>query len=340
MKLIIQIPCYNEEETLPAVLADIPAHIEGIDEIETLVIDDGSRDRTAIIAGMLATHVVRHAGNKGLAAAFQTGLDACLAHGADIIVNTDGDHQYSGADIPRLVKPILDGDCEMVIGDRQPAQLEHFSARKKRLQAVGSWTMRKFSGTNIPDAPSGFRAISRDAALRLNVVTKYTYTLETLIQAGKKNIVLGSVPITSNKTRPSRLFPNIWSYIKKSAATMLRIWAMYEPLKTFAFFASFFFIAGLALIGRFGYFYVVVGHKGERHIQSLIIALILVMIGAVLSAVALMADLIANNRRLIENNLYRTKKIEYDLHRLIRSGSSTLSDAVRSPELKERDRLD
>lgn len=311
MKLIIQIPCLDEEDTLPQVLADIPTHIDGIDEIETLVIDDGSTDRTLHLARMLATHTVRHIGNKGLAAAFQTGLDACLMLGADIIVNTDGDHQYNGADIPALVRPILDGDSDMVIGDRQTQAVEHFSPLKKRLQSVGSWTMRRLSGTSVPDAPSGFRALSREAAMRLNVVTRYTYTLETIIQAGKKNLSVMSVPIATRPTRPSRLFPSIWSYVKRSAATMLRIWAMYEPLKTFAVFATFFLLIGAALVARFFYFYIFIGEKGTRHIQSLIIALIFSMIGAVLFAVALLADLISNNRRLLEDNLYRTKQVQY-----------------------------
>lgn len=335
MKLIVQIPCYNEEETLPAVLADIPACIAGIDEIEVVVIDDGSTDRTAAVARMHGAYVVSHTGNKGLAAAFQTGLDTCLLLGADIIVNTDGDHQYHGADMAALVRPILDGTCDMVIGDRRPRDVTHFSARKKRLQALGSWTMRRLSGTAIPDAPSGFRALSREAAMRLNVVTRYTYTLETIIQAGKKNLNVRSVPIRSRPTRPSRLFPNIWAYVKRSAATMLRIWAMYEPLKTFAVFATLFMLVAGALIGRFLFYYFVAGEKGARHIQSLIIALIFALIGAVLFAVALMADLIANNRRLIEDNLYRTKKIQYFLSaRMRREGQppTTMLENLTEPE--------
>ena len=311
MKLVIQIPCFDEEETLAAVLADLPTALPGIDEIQVVVIDDGSTDGTAALANMLGAYVVRHTGNKGLAAAFQSGLDACLALGADIIVNTDGDHQYSGSDIPALIQPILDDECDMVVGDRQTQAVAHFSPMKKRLQAFGSWTMRRLSGTNIPDAPSGFRALSREAAMRLNVVTRYTYTLETIIQAGKKNLSVRSVPIQSRPTRPSRLFPNVWSYVKRSAATMVRIWAMYEPLKTFSFFAMFFLAIGAALVGRFFYFYLAIGEKGTRHIQSLIIALIFSMIGAVLFAVALLADLTANNRRLIEDNLYRTKKLQF-----------------------------
>jgi glycosyltransferase involved in cell wall biosynthesis len=335
VKLIVQIPCYDEEDTLAAVLTDIPQQIDGIDEIQALVIDDGSKDKTAAIARMYGAYVVSHSGNKGLAAAFQTGLDTCLTLGADIIVNTDGDHQYYGTDIPALIKPIIDGECDMVIGDRRPEAVEHFSPRKKRLQALGSWTMRRLSGTTIPDAPSGFRALSREAAMRLNVVTRYTYTLETIIQAGKKNLSVRSVPIRSRPTRPSRLFPNIWTYVKRSAATMLRIWAMYEPLKTFTLFASLFLFIAAVLIGRFFLYYFALGEKGPRHIQSLIIALIFAMIGAMLFAVALLADLIANNRRLVEENLYRTKKIQYFLSAQIQQQGhppTTLMERLTEPD--------
>jgi glycosyltransferase involved in cell wall biosynthesis len=335
MKLIVQVPCFDEEETLAGVLMDIPAQIDGIDEIQVVVIDDGSTDKTAALATKLGAYVVRHSGNKGLAAAFQTGLDTCLMLGADVIVNTDGDHQYFGDDIPALIRPIVDGECDMVIGDRGTSDVEHFSARKKQLQAVGSWTMRKLSGTRIPDAPSGFRALSREAAMRLNVVTRYTYTLETIIQAGKKNLSVRSVPIRTRPTRPSRLFPNIWTYVKRSAATMLRIWAMYEPLKTFAVFASLFLFIATMLIGRFLFYYFALGEKGPRHIQSLIIALIFAMIGAVLFAVALLADLIANNRRLVEENLYRTKKVQYFLSVQIQQQgrpATTLMERLTEPE--------
>ena len=315
VKLIVQIPCLDEEETLPIVLADIPAHIEGLDEIEVLVIDDGSKDRTAAIAVMSGAHVVRHTGNKGLAAAFQTGLDECLRLGADIIVNTDGDHQYRGTDIPALVKPIVQGDCDIVVGNRQTRNIAHFSPTKKRLQAMGSWTMQKLSGVKVPiDAPCGFRAFSREAAMRLNVLTGYTYTLETLIQAGKKNLNVMSVPITTNRVeRPSRLFKSIGSYVKRSAATMLRIWALYEPLKTFSYFAAIFLAFGLALIGRFGVLYFAAGEKGPRHVQSLIIAMIFLMIGAVIAAVALLSDSIATNRRLLEEQLRRTKELQFQI---------------------------
>ncbi len=319
VKLIVQIPCYDEEETLPGVLADIPHRIEGIDEIEILVIDDGSRDRTASIAYEHGAHVIAHVGNKGLAAAFQTGIDECVRLGADIIVNTDGDHQYRGEDIPALVRPILLGQCEMVIGDRQTNRIAHFSPMKKRLQAAGSWAMRNLSGTDVPDAPSGFRAFSREAAMRLNVITGYTYTLETLIQAGKKNISIRSVPITTNRvTRPSRLFTSVFSYVKRSAATMVRIWAMYEPLKTFSYAAGVFFLLAFVLFGRFAFLYFGRGEVGPRHIQSLIVGMIFVMIGSVIAAVALLSDSIAANRRLIEENLRRTKQLQSQIAALER----------------------
>ncbi len=244
MKLIIQIPCFNEEETLPAVLADLPNALPGIDEIQVVVIDDGSTDRTATSRRCSARTSSGIPAIRGWPPPSRRASMPASTLGADIIVNTDGDHQYSGGDIPALITPILDGDCDMVVGDRQTQDVAHFSPLKKRLQAVGSWTMRRLSGTTIPDAPSGFRALSREAAMRLNVVTRYTYTLETIIQAGKKNLSVRSVPISTRPTRPSRLFPNVWSYVKRSAATMLRIWAMYEPLKTFALFATLFLLIG------------------------------------------------------------------------------------------------
>ena len=244
MKVIVQIPCYNEESTLPLVMRDMPRSIPGVDVLETLVIDDGSSDRTVEVASQCGvTHIVRHNGNKGLATTFQSGLDACLRLGADIIVNTDGDNQYPQQKIPELVGPILRGEADMVVGDRQVTQIEHFSPAKKVLQVLGSWVVRQASGTPVPDAPSGFRAMSREAALRFNVITKYTYTLETIVQAGKKNIKVASIPVTTNKvTRPSRLVRGIFDYIKKSSATIVRIYALYEPLKVF------FYIGGLLIL--------------------------------------------------------------------------------------------
>src|SRR5688500_12209573 len=257
MKVIVQIPCYNEEQTLPLVFRDMPRSIPGVDVLETLVIDDGSSDRTVEVARQLGVnHVVRHNGNKGLAAAFQSGLDACLRLGADIIVNTDGDNQYPQDRIPDLIAPILQREADMVVGDRQVTKIEHFSPMKKVLQLMGSWVVRQASRTTVPDAPSGFRAFSREAALRLNVITKYTYTLETIVQAGKKNIRIASVPVTTNEvTRPSRLIRGVFDYLKKSSATIVRIYALYEPLKVFFYIGSLFILVGLIGWLRILYFW-------------------------------------------------------------------------------------
>ncbi|MBM3135764.1 MAG: glycosyltransferase family 2 protein [Chloroflexi bacterium] len=312
MKLIVQIPCYNEAQTLPLVLRSIPQAIPGLTEVETLVIDDGSTDGTAEVATAAgATHVVRHVGNKGLAEAFRTGLDACLRLGADIIVNTDGDNQYPAAEIPRLIAPILAGEADMVIGDRQPATVAHFSPLKRLLQALGSWTVRLTSGTDVPDAPSGFRAYSREAALRLNVVSQYTYTVETVIQAGKKRLAIAYVPVTVNQPlRPSRLMRSTWTYLKHSAATIVRVYAMYEPLKVFFYIGLGILAVGLAGVGRFLYFYFTGGAAG--HVQSLVLSAAFLIVGFQVILIGLLADLIAANRRLIEEVLYRLKKLELD----------------------------
>jgi glycosyltransferase involved in cell wall biosynthesis len=312
MKLIVQIPCYNEAQTLPLVLSSIPQAIPGLTEVETLVIDDGSTDGTAEVAAAAeATHVVRHVGNKGLAEAFRTGLDACLRLGADIIVNTDGDNQYPAAEIPRLIAPILAGEADMVIGDRQPATVAHFSPLKRLLQALGSWTVRLTSGTDVPDAPSGFRAYSREAALRLNVVSQYTYTVETVIQAGKKRLAIAYVPVTVNQPlRPSRLMRSTWTYLKHSAATIVRVYAMYEPLKVFFYISLGLLAVGLAGVGRFLYFFFTGGAAG--HVQSLILSAAFLIVGFQVLLIGLLADLIAANRRLIEEVLYRLKKLELD----------------------------
>ncbi len=312
MHLIIQIPCYNEEETLPATLADIPPHIPGVDTIETLVIDDGSTDNTVDVARRLGVdHVIRLPGHKGLAVAFQTGLDACLKLGADIIVNTDGDNQYPQADIPRLIAPILHNEADIVIGDRQVQTVPHFSPSKRRLQQWGSWVVRLASGTQVPDATSGFRAYSREAALRLSVLTRYTYTLETIIQAGKKGLRVTYVPIqVSQPTRDSRLIKSNWSYVKQSAATILRLYAFYEPLRTFFYISLPFVIVGLFTLVRFGYF-AITGQSGVgRHVQSLVVGGTLLTIGFLLFTLGIIADLIAANRMLIEETLYRIKRME------------------------------
>jgi len=317
MKLVIQIPCLNEEETLPATLATIPHAIPGIDSIELLIIDDGSTDRTIEVARQHGVHhVVRHVRNKGLAEAFQSGIDASLRLGADIIVNTDGDNQYPQEAIPQLVAPILEHRADIVIGDRQTDTIEHFSPAKKVLQKFGSWVVRKGSGTNVPDAPSGFRAYSREAALRLNVVTKHSYTLETIIQAGKKNLVIEAIPVKTNKvTRPSRLMRGTWDYIKKQGATILRIYAMYEPLKFFALTGASLCALGIIFLLRYLFYRITGAATGARYIQSVIAGGSLLTIGILVALIGLIADLISNVRRLQEDTLYRVKKMELQMER-------------------------
>lgn len=312
MKLIIQIPCYNEEKTLPITLNDLPKNIDGIATIEYLIINDGSTDNTVKIAKENGVqHVISFKNNKGLATGFMAGIDACLRLGADIIVNTDADNQYCGADIEKLVKPILDGQADMVIGERPIDGIEHFSPIKKKLQRLGSWTVRVASHTDIPDAPSGFRAYSREAALKLNVLSEYTYTLETIIQAGRKNMAITSVPIRTNKElRKSRLFKSMWAYIKRSVFTIFRIFMMYKPLKFFVTLGSIIFLIGLVLIIRFLCFYF--SGNGSGHVQSLIIAAILLMLGFQIIVVGLQADIISANRKLLEDIQYRVRKIEYN----------------------------
>lgn len=310
MKLIIQIPCLNEEATLTRTFQDLPKQIDGIDSIETLIIDDGSTDGTVAVAREIGiTHVVRHTNNKGLAEAFMSGLDAGVKLGADIIVNTDGDNQYHGDSISDLIQPILRGEADMVVGDRQVEGIQHFSRFKKRLQRLGSWVVRQISDTNIPDTTSGFRAFSRDAAMRLNVLSGFTYTLETLIQAGKSNIAVTHVPVATNeKLRESRLFDSIPKYVKRSVATIFRIYTMYEPLKTFSIIGGVVFGAGALVSLRFIYYYFTAG--GGGHVQSLIFAAVLMLIGFQVIMIGLLADLIRSNRRLIEDTQYRVKKME------------------------------
>lgn len=316
MKLIVQIPCYNEEKTLSYTLASIPKEIPGISKVEVLIIDDGCTDKTVEVARACGVdHIVHNAGNKGLAASFQTGLDACLRLGADIIVNTDGDNQYPQQDIPRLIAPILLRQADMVIGDRQPHTIAHFSFKKRMLQALGSWVVRKGSGTTVPDAPSGFRAFSREAAMKLNVITRYTYTLETIIQAGKKNITVAHIPIETNpELRESRLIRGVWDYVKKSAATIVRMYAMYEPLKIFFYLGGVITLVGLLGVTRFLYFFFF-QPPAMGHIQSLVLSGVLLIIGFQVFLIGLLADLIAANRRLIEDVLYRVKKLELGIYR-------------------------
>lgn len=313
LRLIVQIPCFNEADTLPQTVADIPRHIPGVGAVELLIIDDGSTDRTAEIARELGVeHIVSHPYRRGLAAAFQSGVNAALVLGADVIVNTDGDNQYPQADIPRLIAPILNNEADVVIGDRQTATIEHFSPLKRLLQAWGSWVVRQASGTSVPDATSGFRAYSREAALRLNLFTRYTYTLETIIQAGKKGLRVAHVPIQTNpRLRPSRLIENEWDYVKRSAATIMRIYAVYEPLKTFGLLSLPFLLAGAVLIGRFLFFYFSGPLEGvARYIQSLLIGGVALIIGFLIFLFGILADLVSANRLLLEETLYRLKRLE------------------------------
>jgi len=309
LKLIIQIPCYNEAATLPLTLASLPREIAGLDHVEWLVIDDGSEDDTARVAKDCGVdYVVRHPRNLGLARAFLTGLDACLQLGAAVIVNTDADNQYSAEDIPALIAPIIDGRAEIVVGARPIESIEHFSPLKKLLQRLGSWAVRVASHTDIPDAPSGFRAMSAEAARRLMVFNDYTYTLETIIQAGQKNMAITSVAVHVNPDlRPSRLVRGTWSYIRRNLVTMLRIFMIYRPVRFFGYFGGFMFALGFLIGCRFLWHYIH-GH-GNGHVQSLILAAIFLGMGFQTCLVALLADLAAANRRLIEDVRSRVQEV-------------------------------
>ena len=310
MKLIVQIPCYNEEHTLPQTVADIPRQIPGIDTVEVLIIDDGSRDRTVEVAREIGVdHIVRNRRNMGLAHSFRRGLDACLAHGADIVVNTDGDNQYCGADIALLVQPILEGRADVVVGDRQTAAIDHFSPSKRMLQRFGSWVVRAFSGVNVPDAVSGFRAISREAAFRLNIVSPFSYTIEMLIQVGMKGMAFTSVPIRTNpKTRDSRLFSSVFKFIERSGSTLMRMYTMYRPLKVFTMIGLVMALIGAVPMLRFLYFYLFVNGTGK--VQSLVIGSALLTIGALTFVLGIIADLLSQNRKLIEIMLEKVRHIE------------------------------
>ena len=310
MKLIVQIPCHNEEETLPQTVDDIPYEIEGLDSVEILIVDDGCTDRTVEVAYEIGVHhIVRNRTRMGLAGAFRTGLDACLHHGADIIVNTDGDNQYAGQDIPKLIRPILDGEADIVIGDRRPQTIAHFSSTKKWLQSIGSFVIRKFSGVDVPDAVSGFRAISRSAALQLNIVSPFSYTIEMLIQAGKKRMAVTSVPVATNpKTRESRLFKSIPRFLERSVTTLMRMYTMYRPLRVFVLIGCMLSIMGAVPIVRFLVFYFTDG--GAGHIQSLVIGGALLIIGFMTFLIGLVADLIGHNRQLIEMTLEKVRRLE------------------------------
>jgi len=333
VKLIIQIPCLNEAETLPDTLRDIPRSIPGVDAIEILVIDDGSRDGTSEVARSHGVeHVVRFPRRRGLASAFNAGLDASLKLGADIIVNTDGDNQYVGHDIPRLIAPLLAGDADVVIGDRNVQDLDSMSPMKKRLQRLGSWVVRRVSGTQVPDTTSGFRAYTREAALRLTIVSDFSYTLESIIQAGKKRIAIAHVPIRTNpRTRKSRLFSSVWTYVKASAATIVRIYAMYEPLKVFGLIGMMVFLGGVAITARFVYYFL--GGAGQGHVQSLVVSAVLMIVGFQIALIGLVADVISGNRKLLEDLLYRVRRME-----LAATADGTRGDGPVSGELSRNAR--
>lgn len=309
MKLVVIIPCYNEEKTLPLVLKTIPKKIKGIRKIEIVVIDDGSTDKTAEIAKKLKIkHLVMHARNQGLAKSFADGLDKALSLGADIIVNTDGDNQYPQADIPRLIEPILKNKADIVIADRQTGKIKHFSLGKKMLQKFGTFAVNFIAGSSVGDAVSGFRAYSKEAAMHINIFTDYTYTIETLIQASKKKMRIESIKIKTNpKTRKSRLIKGLFSYIKISTTTTLRLFAIYEPLKVFTYVSFIIFLPGFILISRALYSL----YYGQgAHIQSIIVGSFLILSSLQIFLIGLMADLISINRKKLENILYRQKKLE------------------------------
>jgi len=315
MKLIIQIPCLNEAETLPATLADLPRTVPGVDAIEVLVVDDGSRDDTADVARAHGVqHVVQFRRHKGLAAAFAAGIDASLKAGADLIVNTDADNQYSGSDVAKLVAPLLDGTADVVIGDRNIRELRHMSLGKRVLQRIGSWVVRQVSGTEVPDTTSGFRAYTRQAALQMTIVSEFSYTLESIIQAGKRRMAIAHVAVSTNpRTRPSRLFDNMGGYIKRSAATIVRIYAMYEPLKIFTYIGGLIFLVGMAISIRFLYYYFFTTPAlADGKIQSLILSAVLMIVGFQVVLIGLMADVLAGTRKLLEDLLYRVRVMELE----------------------------
>ena len=313
MKLIIQIPCFNEAEQLPGTLADLPREVPGVDEVEWLIIDDGSTDDTVEVARAHGVdHVVRLTNNKGLAAGFQAGLDACLKLGADVIVNTDADNQYYGGDIPKLVEPILAGRADMVVGDRETDSIEHFSPLKKRLQRLGSAVVRRASGTTVPDTTSGFRAYNREAALQMQVISKFTYTLETIIQAGKVLVAVDHVPIQTNeKTRESRLFPSMSSYVRRNAVSIFRVYSLYEPLRLFMIAAGIVAVPAAIIWARFLWFFF--NGEGGGHVQSLILGSTLMIIAVQFVALGVIADILAASRTLQQRTLERVRRVELTL---------------------------
>lgn len=313
MKLIIQIPCYNEAETLEIALNALPKHIDGIDVIEYLIINDGSKDNTVEVAKRWGVnYIVNFRNNKGLARGFMAGIDACLRNGADIIVNTDADNQYNADDIEKLIQPILRKEAGMVIGERPIDETEHFSPLKKKLQHLGSWVVRKASKTDVPDAPSGFRAYSRSTAMRLNVINEYTYTLETIVQAGRNKMAVTSVPIRTNpELRESRLFHSMFGYVKKSMLTIGRAYMMYRPLAVFTVIASVFSGSGVLLGVR--YLHYMSKGEGKGHVQSLILSSMLIIIGVLAGVVGLLSDIISGNRKLLEEIQFELRKMDYGL---------------------------
>lgn len=313
MKLMIQIPCYNEANILETALNDLPQRLEGIDVIEYLIVNDGSQDATVEVAEKWGVHhIVNFNQHKGLARGFMAGLDGCLRNGADIIVNTDADNQYCAEDIQRLIQPILDGEADMVIGARPIDETEHFSFLKKKLQRFGSWAVRKASNTDVQDAPSGFRAMSREAAMHINVVNDYTYTLETIVQAGRDKIAVTSVPVHTNpELRPSRLFSGIWSYVKRSMVVILRAYMMYQPLKCFTYLSIVPLLCGIGIGVRFLYLFSI--GQGNGHVQSLILACTLIIVGFLTFMIGLVSDLMASNRRILSDTQYHVRRMEYDL---------------------------
>ena len=314
MKLIVQIPCLNEEATLPATIRDIPRNIPGIDRVEILIVDDGCTDRTVAVAlENGADHVVRFTGNRGLGHAFAAGIDHCLALGANIIVNTDGDNQYDGRDIPRLVRPILDGHADIVIGDRQPDKIAHFSFTKKKLQSLGSRVVSHLAGINVPDVASGFRAYSREAAMRLVNSTDFDHTVDHVIQAGRRRIIVKTVPIRTNeKLRDSRLFSNIWTFVSRSLGIMIRVYASYRALVIFTLAGlvtgSFGFLLGL----RFLCIYLFEPSTRDLHVQSLILAAVLLLAGFQMILTGIVADLMNSTRTIVEDISYRVRQMELD----------------------------
>ncbi len=314
VKLIIQIPCLNEEATLPATIADLPRQVDGFDAVELLVVDDGSTDRTVAVARECGVdHIVRLTNNKGLAAGFQAGLDACLKLGADVVVNTDADNQYSGADVPKLLAPILAGEADMVVGDRQVSTIEHFSGSKKGLQRLGSWVVRGISGTEVTDTTSGFRAYNREAALQLLVVDNYTYTLESLVQAGKMLVAIGEVPVATNpKTRESRLFGSTGSYVRRNGSALLRIWARYEPLRAFLAASAVMAVLAFAAWLPFLIDWIFNGDS-TGHIQSLILGAVLFIAAVQLFALGVIGDLLAGQRVMTQRVFERVRRVELAL---------------------------